>query len=108
MSKSYKQRLDPETGEAYYEHRPIAAWAIGRPLRPREVVHHINGDRTDNHPANLLVCSSQRAHMLIHQYERRQQQGVIHLYPLSDTLAAHGEGVSMRLSQLTSRVRGRQ
>ena len=47
------------------QHHLVMAEAIGRPLRPGEVVHHINGVRHDNDPANLFLCRDQRHHQEI-------------------------------------------
>lgn len=47
-------------------HRIIMEDHIGRLLMPNEIVHHVNGIRTDNRLGNLRLCPSQRDHMIAH------------------------------------------
>lgn len=54
-------------GEEVYEHRLIAAAAIGRPLKDGEHIHHMDGNGKNNSPENLVICPSDAYHKLLHQ-----------------------------------------
>lgn len=48
------------------EHILVVEEYLGRELEDGEVVHHINEDKTDNRPENLIVFKSQSDHMKHH------------------------------------------
>jgi len=58
--KTYRKRL------GRHEHRRVAEETLGRPLKKGEVVHHIDGNKQNNSPENLLVLPSQAEHARIH------------------------------------------
>ena len=72
-AKLREQRLDKGKNLTYqktygrHTHRVVAEQKIGRKLLPGEVVHHIDNNKRNNHPDNLMVFPSQREHMLWHK-----------------------------------------
>ena len=55
-------------GSGYaYEHRIIAEQILGRALMPNEKVHHIDGNRQNNSPENILVVDGNREHYVFHR-----------------------------------------
>ena len=62
--------FDTGTGngkKGVYEHRLIARETIGRNLKEDEVVHHLDGNKSNNSPDNLLVLSNSQ-HSKLHQW----------------------------------------
>jgi hypothetical protein len=51
-------RVISVNGKAKKEHRHVMEQMLGRSLLPREEVHHRNGVRADNRPANLELWST--------------------------------------------------
>ncbi|WP_373222702.1 HNH endonuclease signature motif containing protein [Flavonifractor plautii] len=49
-----------------HTHRVVAELMLGRPLQPGEVVHHIDSDKRNNSPDNLMVFVSQAEHVAWH------------------------------------------
>lgn len=63
------------SGKRELQHRAKAAEMIGRPLEKDEVVHHINGNKTDNRPENLQVMKKSE-HSTLHNNIRWGKEGI--------------------------------
>lgn len=84
MSMDEALHLDPQRDrggtwykvahDGQYEHRAIVERLIGMKLPRRARVHHVNENRRDNRPENLVVCNDDAHHMLIH-YRQRAYDG---------------------------------
>lgn len=72
-AKLREARQDSGEGKTYtktygrHTHRVVAEQMLGRPLLPGEVVHHIDGDKRNNDPSNLMVFVSQAEHARWHK-----------------------------------------
>lgn len=66
-------RLGTGDGKTYtklygrHEHRIVAEMILGRPLERGEVVHHIDRNKRNNEPENLMVFPSQAHHAAWHK-----------------------------------------
>ncbi len=59
------------SGRGYvYEHVLVAEAALGRDLPEKAEVHHIDGNKANNDPANLVVCEDRAYHALLHARAR--------------------------------------
>jgi hypothetical protein len=49
-----------------HQHRVIAERILGRNLEPKEIVHHEDLNKKNNHPSNLIVFKTHADHMRHH------------------------------------------
>lgn len=73
MSRGGYVRINTGSGTRKDEHIIIAERVLDRPLKKNEVVHHINGNKTDNRNDNLLICTRSYHNWLHGEMCRRYQ-----------------------------------
>ncbi len=59
-------------GQKIGEHRHIVEQQLGRKLTQNEVVHHIDGDKLNNDPSNLMVLTRSE-HTRLHSTAKRSR-----------------------------------
>lgn len=70
-SKLRSAKLNTGEGKTYsktfgvHTHRIVAEEKLGRPLKKGEIVHHIDGNKRNNDPSNLMVMT-QAEHCRLH------------------------------------------
>lgn len=74
MTNGYPSVYLPDHSRAHqngymYEHIVIAEAHLGRDLVPPEIVHHLDGDKTNNAVKNLMVMPSQAEHIRLHKQQ---------------------------------------
>lgn len=62
-------------GANQHEHVVIAEKALGRPLPAGAQVHHVDENRRNNAPSNLVICENQAYHLLLHRRARVVRHG---------------------------------
>lgn len=66
IHKTLGYRFVMDKGRKVYEHRLVMERHLARKLDPSEIVHHINGNKTDNRLGNLKLWT-QSEHVIHHK-----------------------------------------
>jgi HNH endonuclease len=69
-------RNHPRASVGYVmEHTLVAERALGHYLPTGAVVHHVDGNKWNNTPTNLVICQDQAYHVLLHKRQRALARG---------------------------------
>lgn len=64
-----------------YEHILIAEHKLGRELNNQEVVHHVDENRNNNSPDNIIVFKTKEDHTRYHRTRRLVLDGDVYISP---------------------------
>lgn len=76
MVNGYLRDLIVGKGKYELEHRKIIEQLMGRKLTKEEVVHHIDGNRTNNHINNLVLMTRSEHQKLHYKNRKRNERGI--------------------------------
>lgn len=62
----HSSRKKPPDRGYVWEHRYIMELHLGRALEKTEVIHHLDGNKSNNDISNLLLCTTAREHNIVH------------------------------------------
>lgn len=72
---AYRYVVDHPRGLQVGVHVLVAEQVLGKYLPPNAVVHHVNGNKRDNRPANLVICQDKAYHNFLHMLMRVRAAG---------------------------------
>ena len=80
MSPSFKpttryKQIGSGGANLCYEHIAVAERCLGRQLPTGAQVHHLDGNKHNNAPSNLVICQDLAYHKLLHVRQRVKDAG---------------------------------
>ena len=94
--------------ERQYEHIAVAEKALGKKLPSGARIHHVNENRSDNRPENLVICPSAKYHTLLHMRMNALDAGKPAHYRFCGICKKYDAPENMYISPSENRARHRE